>query len=216
MTMTLADDALMLTDDEIAAVALSLRRPWPAALPTVGLVPEEIIAAATRGLRAMAVRGLMEPVEDNVFGRPVTAVRDLLGSSLESGLRCAVLTTGADLVPLEAGPAYYHFGSDSDLTWLTDAVRLAGVHALARLDRVDCVDLVIGLLAQAWRSTEVSGSGEWLCVLGPQESRRAVLAGPGELRRHILDGVNGEAVVSTRVEDALSVDEAFTWLDITA
>ena len=57
---------IVLTDDEIAAVALEGHLAWPVPLPTVVTDIDHLAAAATRGRRSLLVRGLATPSDSGV------------------------------------------------------------------------------------------------------------------------------------------------------
>lgn len=50
---------VLLTDDEIVAMVAATRTPWPYGLPTVPADDRALTAAGLRGLRTLAVRGLV-------------------------------------------------------------------------------------------------------------------------------------------------------------
>jgi len=209
MDMTLESDTVVLTDDEVAAVAVSLRCGWPTAMPTIADDADAMLDAARRGRRALAVRGLLEQAAPGEFGSLPAGMLPGLAEALAGGLRWGVLSTDADLAAVVTGPSFYHYGAAASDGWITDVVSPDGVHHLAATPRVDCRELLVAMVESAWTgvSTEVDS---WLCVLGPRSASHAVLVGPGQLRRHILrDGA------AERISDSSSVAEAMAWLGIT-
>lgn len=57
---------VVLTDDEIAAVALARHLAWPVPFATVATDVEHLAAAAARGRRSLLVRGLATPTDAGV------------------------------------------------------------------------------------------------------------------------------------------------------
>jgi hypothetical protein len=213
MELTIESDTLVLTDDEVAAVALSLRCAWPTAMPTIPDAADALLDAARRGRRALAVRGLLEQSAQGEFGTLPERVLPGLAEALAGGLRWGVLTTDDDLGALLTGPSFYHYGEASSDDWITDVVRPDGVHRLAATPRADCRELLVAMVESTWADVpddDPTAADSWLCILGPRSVSRVVLVGSGQLRRHVLHDGTAE-----RIEDASSVAEALTWLGIT-
>ncbi|MEA5456400.1 hypothetical protein SPF06_16825 [Sinomonas sp. JGH33] len=102
---------LLLTDDEIVAVAMRWGRDWKASLPTLALDDDaELIRASARGHRSLFVRGLLggpnnEELSNQVeqaLGSAVGTLPELIGYAANSedlraatGLRFALFSTDA-------------------------------------------------------------------------------------------------------------------------
>ena len=68
---------MVLTDDEIVAVALERRIAWPVPFPTVATDVDHLAAAAARGRRSLLVRGLATPSDSRVeLSQPVIDTLD--------------------------------------------------------------------------------------------------------------------------------------------
>jgi hypothetical protein len=212
MGMTIQSDTLVLTDDEVAAVAVSLGYGWPTAMPTIADDADAMLDAVGRGRRALAVRGLLEQSEPGEFGSLPVQVLPGLAEAVSGGLRWGVLASAEDFGALLTGPSFYHYGVAASEDWITDVVRPDGVHRLAATPRADCRELLLAMVESTWSDVPDDVSADdasWLCILGPRSASRAVLVRSGQLRRHLLH--DGEA---ERIEDASSVAEALTWLGI--
>lgn len=213
-------DALLLTDDEVAAAAVSMGLSWPTLLPTIPSDDENLVAAAVRGRRSLAVRGFLVPGPDR-FGQLADEVSSVLGDDLGSGVICGVSVTDGQLRPVDGGPSFYFYGKSDSARWLTDVVGLDGIHRIAPATDDECRDVLVALvesvLAEGLVTDDRSSPSSTLCVTGSSRSNRAVLVGLGELRLTTVDADPGSRdVVATAVGMAESVAEALAWLGITA
>lgn len=205
---------LILTDDEIAAIAVGWGVPWPTALPTVADDVGDLLAAARRGRRALVVRELWDATEQSPTGSLRANAAPRLQSALAAGLRWGIAVTDADLVAAGAGPCFYHFGDPSSDVWITDVVRSDGVHDLSETPRRDCTELLKALIADALSTGVGPDSPDWLCVVAGPQTGRALLVRPGEVRRHLIGAPTGESPTGTRIEDAPSVADALAWFGV--
>jgi hypothetical protein len=119
-----SSDPLLLTDDEVIALAADRGVLWPAGLPSVDVdVPEAVSAATFRGNRALVARGLR--TDD--------------GSSSAETVALAVLTathrTTVELVDDDGSIASYGISSAHHRTpdgrWCFEVVTPLGIHQLA-------------------------------------------------------------------------------------
>lgn len=165
------DDPLLLTDDEVAALAADRGRPWPAALPTIDdSEPGPLAAAAFRGARSLFVRGLG-------VGEPGRADLDaFLDEVLGATCRIEVFLGDETMrVKSHALASAHHVLSSG---WVFEAISVIGVHRLTRLPSQEHLEYIGALLAGASsHGPRVDGTSEapsvaadWLCAsaIGPE------------------------------------------------
>jgi hypothetical protein len=122
-------NGLLLTDDEVIALAAVLGRPWPTGLATVESAPEALQEAGIRGIRSLAVRGLLT-------GDPTTESGFVIHPELEAavvGFLTAARHIGAYLAPADepdrlAGASITAASSGSD--WWLVSTTAQGVHGI--------------------------------------------------------------------------------------
>jgi hypothetical protein len=121
----LARQPLVLTDDEVVAIATDRGTFWPGALPTVDAHSVECLAAASfRGHRSLLVRSLLDET-----GRPSHRLQEMAG--VLAG-RCDVLVAylGDDNLQRSGwGPASTHRAEGG--RWLQESISPVGAHVLA-------------------------------------------------------------------------------------
>lgn len=181
-------DPLLLTDDEVAALAATRSATWPGGTPTLDLADhEQAAAAAFRGSRSLLVRGLRGEVGQ--------------GSEVEAMAEVAISAAGAITVYLGSsdfrrvgwGLASSHYAGDSD--WLLETISPVGIHRLGWQPAHDHLVFLEALLQAAVDAgPETAGEttktqAEWLCMLavGPRGAtltaakRGSIVIGPVEL-----------------------------------
>ncbi len=116
---------LVLTDDEIAAVAFELHVAWPAPLPTVATQLEDLGRAAARGRRSLLVRELAGSSEGSVTID--VQVADAVQRAADS--RCVVAWVASVDQParLAGSSTVIYRRQDGDLVDLTSGT---GIHRL--------------------------------------------------------------------------------------
>jgi hypothetical protein len=122
-------ETILLTDDEVVAVAAVAGTPWPLGLSTVPASTEILRSAALRGVRSLGVRGLLTANA----GKP-PALADAVASAITPFLH-APTRIGAYIAPAAnpqslAGAAITAVADDDG--WWTDATTSDGVHAIRR------------------------------------------------------------------------------------
>jgi hypothetical protein len=122
MTVTTADP-LALTDDEVASLAVSLREPWRAPLPTVDRTSSQSFAEAVlRGRRSLVLRNLATSE-----GSPAGPAAEL-ARKLKPGLRAFFLLADQADNWLPGGVTVYLYGPALDAIDVNHTVTEAGVH----------------------------------------------------------------------------------------
>ncbi len=131
---------VVLTDDEIVAVALERHLAWPVPFPTVATDIDHLAAAAARGRRSLIVRGLAIPTNSGVV---VSA--DLIDTMEQAASsRCVmawVASIEASAVLAGSSTAIYRRPS-GDLIDLTSAI---GIHDIRAVSTGDADAIVVAL-----------------------------------------------------------------------
>jgi hypothetical protein len=177
---------LLLTDDELVAVAVEQSKAWPTGLPTVDVADERaLLTAALRGRRSLAVRGLVGPA---VAGNEVL---DAVGRNAVAAERFVCLyvravdgTRAADSVNVNA----YPHGAG----WLAETVSDIGVHQFAPLSTAEFRTLCHGL-AQAAFDRGLAGrtaDALLLAVVLP-DRQESITVRKGVVRRSEGEGPGG-------------------------
>ncbi|WP_046318242.1 hypothetical protein [Mycobacterium sp. UM_Kg1] len=161
----LAAQAMMLTDDEVVALAAMLGRAWPTGLATVAATSDELTKAAVRGLRSLAARGIIaEDPEGGYRAHPgVVAV-------IQTFLR-APRRIGAYLAPVEAVQTM----AGASITavpvagiWWIDSATADGVHGFRQAEGDDVLGTITELAEQTRDGTLLSGIDDpssYACVI---------------------------------------------------
>lgn len=174
---------LLLTDDELVAVAVEQSKAWPTGLPTVDVESEQaLFTAALRGRRSLAVRGLVgsEPADNELLD---AVRRDAVGAD---GFVCLYIadqqgTRAADAVNLNA----YRSGTG----WLVETVSDVGVHQFASLTAEALGTLYRGLAQAAHDRGLAGGSADSLWIVAVTSDRReSISVRKGSVHRHNIGG----------------------------
>lgn len=143
MTDDIALRPLVLTDDEVMALAAVSGQAWWSALRTVDVTDEhDMIRASGRGLRSLAVRGL---VTDE--GGPLAALSVATACLGAKPWATAAAVDDRDQIPVEA-PIFCLFRAEGRLIACRSDV--SGTHVLHEVDLEHAVELV---------SDQLSGEG---------------------------------------------------------
>jgi hypothetical protein len=205
---------VVLTDDEVLALATRAGVGWPSASPTVDVADSGALSAAVqRGVRSLIVRELLGVGGEDHLADPVDrVVGPLLGGTPILGIYPA--TDQLRYVSVGVATAYYQ---GDEAIWVSELITGAGVHYLKLKDPSDCRQAGRQLLQQAvetgWPGNpEALGSVPTiLCGVGqPTEtSVRVVAARRGELSAY-QSSSTGSPVPVARVMG--SPEEAIEYL----
>jgi hypothetical protein len=181
---------ILLTDDELVALAVEQSKAWPTGLPTVDVeAVDALYAAALRGRRSLAVRGFFEV---DVSGSELldTIRRDAVGAE---GFICLYVADGdgaraSGAVNINA----YRSGAD----WLVETVSDIGVHQFAPLNTRELTTLCHGLARAAYDRGLAGEAAEalWIAAVGPAR-RELMSVRKGAVDRHTIlaDGSLGDS-----------------------
>jgi hypothetical protein len=189
MTEPVTDDELLLTDDEVVAIAEGLRIRWPGGAPTVDDAGDAIEAAAFRGNRSLLIRRHRTAGPDDV----ARLVEELAAA------RGRITAYVADDRSMRAswGIASTHYATGA--SWVLETVNGVGIHRFVR-DGIDAHRAYLVALLDAVVALAPETDDERLCVLA-QGDGGAILC---TARRGIVD-VGGVEVVDGTPQPTESV-----------
>ena len=209
-----ADHAVLLTDDEVVALACARSAAWPGGLPTVDHEdPEQLRSAAFRGDRSLLVRRLRRP------DSPDSEAETLADAAIESTRRFTAYLGTAAFARATWGLASSHYGDGA--AWVLETISPVGIHRLGWRPVDEHLAYLAALLAGVFESgpgpgpsddaPAPEGGPEWFCVLCETGSattlvaarRGEVLSGPVET----VDGTPRPAGVLAPVDLATAVTQ---------
>ena len=127
---------ILLTDDEVAAIAVRAGLRWPTPLPTVAPAADSLQASIHRGIRSLVVRGL------DAEGACDEEALVLGAAKADSWITAYV---GPGLGPaVVAGTSTFGFRV-GDAHWVVDAVAPAGVHSFSTGSEDSAPNLIVAL-----------------------------------------------------------------------
>jgi len=132
---------VVLTDDEIAAVALHRHLAWPLPFPTVATDIDHLAAAAARGRRSLLVRGLATPTDSGV-----EVAADIVGTLEQAAsARCVMAWVASvdDPAVLAGSSTVIHRRGGDDVIDLTSAI---GIHDFRDIPAADATAIVVALV----------------------------------------------------------------------
>lgn len=192
---------ILLTDDEVASLAVARQTAWPSSLPTVPDDERALLDAVVRGRRSLLVRGLLTLTEGS--GPEVDRqVCEWVDAVLSHPLQLSMYIGLDNLSPADPGFALYAYAAtESDRAWLTSTVSSDGVHAFAWQTREEVLEAAQALLTDAAAGLPgddgiALGQDRRFIVLRPGDSPQAVIAGFDGLRAAVI-GVDEDALTLT-------------------
>lgn len=169
---------VLLTDDEIVALATISGKPWPIGLATIGGTASSLKAGALRGLRSLGIRGLISRdanSPDTVLVQPELkdAISAFVSGAIFGGAYIAPTDSPEQLVGPSITAVYAEHG------WWLDAATPDGVHGIRSSSRnaavkaiADFVEKVHGL------STGESALSAFVCVISTGAAGENVIVSP--------------------------------------
>lgn len=157
----------LLTDDELVALSVDREQAWPTALPTVpSQSTSALFAAANRGRRSLAVRGLLEELATG---------KSPLASNIDDFLRATRLT-GATICPtgrpdLVAGGGIVLAAPLGARDWICDTFTANGVHRFDRCSSGVALERVLGLAHKVFAEgvTDLGSAAEMGIAISSQD-----------------------------------------------
>lgn len=194
-------DHVLLTDDEVVALAAGRSDAWPGGLPTIDANSrEELVAAAFRGSRSLLVR------RTGAIGGPDPVVESIADSVLGALGRVVVYLGNQEFRRASWGLSSLHHCTGDG--WLLETISPVGIHSLGlrpvEEHRAYLAALLRGAI-DAGPDQEVGASSgaesEWLCMLGEGPARSVLaVARRGVLLIGDVDVVEGWPRVSKSLE----------------
>ena len=204
-------EILLLTDEEVVALAAAREAAWPGGIPTVEGTERAVREAAFRGGRSLYVRGLS--TDD---GGLTQGLSDLVEIVIGGRSRIVGYLGDAEYRRNGWGMASTHYVAPTDRDWIFETVSPVGVHQLAQQPIETHRSHLETVLQAAFGLGPEQGAGpgepaEWLCLLaeGP-ELGVLVAARRGEVR--VVELEPGDEVSVTRDDPAESVGAAIEQL----
>lgn len=141
---------MKLTDDEVIALGVRARTPWPGPTPTVDVAEEGALAAAAgRGERSLYVRDLVVDDPADPRGMLDADLERLLTPVFERQVVCSVFLADSELNWYPAGLNVVYYRTPDDQC-LVESVSSGGVHELGPVPREVALGSVAELAAAAW------------------------------------------------------------------
>lgn len=169
---------ILLTDDEIVALAALLGRPWPTGLATVAATADELTRAGMRGVRSLTIRGIL--TADAEFGY---SAHPGVSAVIETFL-CAPRRIGAYIAPASAVETM----AGASITavpvagiWWIDSATAQGVHGFRQAEADEVIEAITDLADQTRDGTLLGGVDDpsaYACVIvyGDGPDQRTVVA----------------------------------------
>ncbi len=192
-------ESLLLTDEEVVALAARHDSAWPGGIPTADGTESAVREAVFRGDRSLYVRGLRS--DD---GGLTPGLADLLDAVLNSHRRIVGYLGDADYQRDGWGMASAHYAAADD--WVFEAVNPLGIHEFVHRPRDEHRSYMETSLQAALDGgpDQLSGRGDspaWFCLLADTpEGGLIAAARRGDLRLAELEG-DGEGEVSVVRDD---------------
>lgn len=159
------EEGILLTDDEVVALSALDGAPWPIGLSTVAGDVAGVRAAALRGVRSLAVRGLLGSGDSHsprIVDELASAVRAFLHSRKRVGAYVARISAPESMAGASITAAIE--GAD----WWTEASTSDGIHAIRRTTAAEAhsaiVEFADGIRSAALLSAAPDPS-EFGCVI---------------------------------------------------
>lgn len=181
----------LLTDDEIVTLAAAAGVTWPFGLNTVAAKDDAVAAAAFRGGRSLAVRGLADPDAGRL--RPQQDLMDLVGALAASSTHVVAQVCERALPAVPRGAMV--LAGRTPEGWVIDSVTSAGVHVLRRGTDGEVSDLILRFVTEVWRSG----------VSGPDDGRYGLLVTGSPAGRRMSFVQEGQTELLIRSEGGFEV-----------
>lgn len=172
---------ILLTDDEIVALAALLGRSWPTGLATVVDTPEELSRAGQRGVRSLTIRGIVTADgESGYMAHPGVAA--IVETFLRAPRRIGAYIAPAAAVDTMAGAAIT--AAPVAGIWWIDFATAQGVHGFRQAQGEEVLATIAELADQTWDGTLLAGADDpsaYACVIicGGESDQRIVVRANG-------------------------------------
>lgn len=189
---------ILLTDDEIVALAAMLGRPWPIGLATAAPTAGELTRAGARGVRSLVIRGIVTVGADSGY-TPHPGIAAIVETFIRAPRRVGAYIAPAAAVDTMAGASITAVPVAG--IWWVDSATAQGIHGFRQADRDEVVGAIADLADQTCDGTLLAGVDDpsaYVCVVvhGDDSAKRTVVtndsAGAGS--RESLSEALDEAV----------------------
>ncbi len=196
---------VLLTDDELVAVALDRESFWPGPLPTVDIEDvAALTAAALRGQRSLFVRGLLAADR----GLDPDLDREIAPLAGQQDCRTVYL---ADAGFQRASWAYASTHHPAGTRWIVEEVTAAGVHRFVPVSSAENREYFRILLAtavEAGPGTAEEGEPAWLCITAAWAGGAGLVAARRGEVRYLDLGEDGQVTSGDSGEHVPDVEAA--------
>lgn len=140
-------DRIILTDDEVVALAARVQKPWPSPVPSVDVADVSAVQiAAARGFRSLIARGLITDVATHAIDQSLDA---MVRPVLQGTLMVATHLVDDSLAYSVAGLATAGY-SDAGDKWVSEVITPDGSHYLQHESGETCRRLTRELVENAF------------------------------------------------------------------
>lgn len=186
------DEQLLLTDDEVIAIAARRESFWPTVFPSVDVEDRDALVNATfRGLRSLVARELADDA-----AVPVASVAKLADTACgrTDVISVYVGDDGFQRASLAMASAHYRSGNE----WLLETISPAGLHGFSWCSQENTVRylqmlLDAALLAEVPKSAEPDAPLLRLCIAFGERDGATVLAARPRQAQQVQLGRDGKA-----------------------
>lgn len=193
---------VLLTDDEVVAVALDSRVTWPTPLPSVSLDDGALVRSQRLGLRSLLVRGLLDSSTSPMTVSPEVA--DLVKAAAASPRWVAAYVASEKDPTVPAGDSTYAFQGSSG--WLLDLVSPAGVHQISTSTSSDAVALIVALAKNVFTFGIVGDTDSAAIFIGASEPGSWAKVSKGEISTGTFTNEDFESASTTATWSAAAIE----------
>lgn len=168
---------ILLTDDEVVALAALLGRPWPTGLATVAPTADDLTQAGRRGVRSLIVRGIVTADAESGY-TPHPGVAAVIETFLLAPRRIGAYIAPAAAVETMAGAAITAVPVAG--IWWIDSTTAQGVHGFRQAQGDEVLAAITELADQTGDGTLLAGTEDpsaYVCVIvyGDKADQRTVV-----------------------------------------
>lgn len=184
---------VLLTDDEVVALSAAAATAWPYGLLTVAADERAIVAAGVRGVRSLAVRGLVSAGTPNGVDYPPSLVNQVARIATARRHVMVQVCSREDLLQ-PRGAMVGAFAGSADGSWLVDSVTLSGVHAMRTTSPEEAAELILRFVNEVWENGVKSPDGGTrfgLFVTSSAVGEKSFFVSHGSTEAFVLTGIGG-------------------------
>lgn len=185
---------VLLTDDEVVALAVAAETGWPYGLLTVAADDRAVMAAGIRGLRSLAVRGLVGTGAPHGLEYPRELVEQVGAIAGAPRHVMAQVCVRDNLVRPRGAMLGAFFAGAPESPWLVDSVTSNGVHAIWAATVEEVADVLLRFVQAVWADGVLSpdsGATLGLFVTSSRAGSESFFVSRGSTEALVRTGVPG-------------------------